>query len=436
MLTLLNKNNVNHIKRCCNYIDNKYVIHYISINLKILFVSVYLPPFKKKDEKADNLRIRLINKIYRDLSTLINFSKFINYLLLIYGFFNAWIKELIGDALDNYNGITKFMPFINDHNLVIRNPRNIKTCITPNGASIVDYIITDNHNDWETLYNLKIKISNIKFYCKNKKFSNHKPLIINISVNSEKLKNIKYKDKSLKKNNFTINVPKYKCKITKDTVLLHNARKYLIKQIKENNVFNNLLKIDLSNVNVKDIRYSLKKQYINQLYNEFNFMVNKSLIYNDCIIQIRNNKIVNNDSLINHEMNQLLDEYEKEIEQNGNQEKIDDIELRLKNHSEKLIQLKHEHFINTAHHYNKNNLEKQLFKHFDDNYSNDAIIKYKGKYLFSDLDVIQNSMDCVNDLIGKSKTLRSIKNENFVLNQIINKTYCTDHVPFNKFLIF
>ena len=61
--------------------------------------------------------INKINQIHRDLSTLINFFKFINYRIIIYGDFNARIGNEISDILQNgkfacnINGYEKIIPF-------------------------------------------------------------------------------------------------------------------------------------------------------------------------------------------------------------------------------------------------------------------------------------------------------------------------------------
>ena len=91
-------------------------------------------PFKNSDIDNDTLRIKKIDKIYRDLRTLITFAKFINYRILIIGDFNARIKNETGDKDNNINGIEKFLPFLESNNLKIRNPFGIKTCKTHNGS--------------------------------------------------------------------------------------------------------------------------------------------------------------------------------------------------------------------------------------------------------------------------------------------------------------
>ena len=68
MLTLINKEDIDHIKQCCNYINNKYIMHHITTKYKLMIVSVYVPPFERKDITENTLRIQKIDEIYRDLS--------------------------------------------------------------------------------------------------------------------------------------------------------------------------------------------------------------------------------------------------------------------------------------------------------------------------------------------------------------------------------
>ncbi len=131
--------------------------------------------------------MKIIDDIYNDLDTIITFAKLINYRFLLYGDLNARIGLLIGDHSTNPNGIDKFLPFINRHNLRIINQHGVYTCIDDKGKSIVDYLITDTHPFWDTIYKINLQCLNIKFKCKEKKWSDHKPLLIQLTSDLNKL---------------------------------------------------------------------------------------------------------------------------------------------------------------------------------------------------------------------------------------------------------
>ena len=66
----------------------------------------------------------------------------------------------------------------------------------------------------------------------------------------------------------------------------------------------------------------------------------------------------------------LIDKYENALNHNdkNNIKEINKIEKQIQKISNDILIRKQERFIKTAHHYNDNNLEKQLFNHFDSNY--------------------------------------------------------------------
>ena len=79
MLTLINKNNTNFIKKCCEYINNKCIMHHVISKYKLITISVHKPPFKKIDITNDALRIKKICKMHRYIKTLLDFAKFIDW---------------------------------------------------------------------------------------------------------------------------------------------------------------------------------------------------------------------------------------------------------------------------------------------------------------------------------------------------------------------
>ena len=140
--------------------------------------------------------------------------QFINYRMFISGDFNSRIKELIGDKAYYISGLERFIPFLEQNNLIIRNPKNTITCKNNKGTSIVDYVLTDNNDEWSTIYNIDIIINGTKFKCNENKTSHHKSLIIKLKINCNKIKPKRYNDK-IHKSLFR-KTPKYKYQITRD----------------------------------------------------------------------------------------------------------------------------------------------------------------------------------------------------------------------------
>ena len=195
MLSIIKKSDCNRIKNYYESMDNKYIIKHIMNKFKIIIISVYMPPYESENQYyTDPNRMEIIDNIYKDLSTLINFAKMINHRIILFGDFNARIGAMIHDHNTNIMGLNKFLPFINQHDLKIINlidNKGIATCLKQDGSSIVDYVITDNHEFWDNeIYQIKLIINDIKFRCKKDRFSDHKPLLIKLKINTNKLSKI------------------------------------------------------------------------------------------------------------------------------------------------------------------------------------------------------------------------------------------------------
>ena len=87
-----------------------------------------------------------------------------------------------------------------------------------------------------------------------------------------------------------------------------------------------------------------------------------------------------------------------------------------------------------CHHYDNNNMEKKLFNHLGDNTNNTAIIKYKDKTLFSDSEIVENSVNFYSDLYGNRKSLNCYPDENIQkrIDEIIDNSYNDDEKQENQ----
>ena len=159
----------------------------------------------------------------------------------------------------------------------------------------------------------------------------------------------------------------------------------------------------------------------------FMYNINKSLIYNNCFTT---KKIFKNDfesKLIDNDIAELIKKYQSSLKILNNQDNINKIEEEIKTKSNIILQKQQQNFIDKAHHYDNNNLEKQLFSHLNSNDNKDAVIKYKDKTLFSDTDIIKHSINFYNDLYGDRKPLNNnMDNIEQNINQIIDESYDDD----------
>ena len=115
-----------------------------------------------------------------------------------------------------------------------------------------------------------------------------------------------------------------------------------------------------------------------------------------------------------------MDNYDEE---NNNNNKCTKLEQKIQELSDEILKEKQLKFIKTAHHYNNNNLEKQLFNHFNDDINDECIIKYKDEILMSDNEIISKSMEYYKELYGSEKPLNCIKNDKLLINKIIENSY-------------
>ena len=99
--------------------------------------------------------------------------------------------------------------------------------------------------------------------------------------------------------------------------------------------------------------------------------------------------------------------------------------------SDSIIRSKHEKFIETAHHFNDNNLEKQLFNHFEVKHDEEAVVHHKDKSLISDIDIISHSMLYFNELMENLKPLNLITNDKKCVDALIGKS-CSDDINYKN----
>ena len=186
-------------------------------------------------------------------------AKLLNYRLIITCDFNGRIKEISGDKINNNMSKNKFLPFINMNNLKILNivkHKGAPTCIKDEGNSIVDYVLTDIHSDWQNIYKINMKISKLQFKDKACKTSDHRPILINIIIDTKKLLTNKTINSS---NNYRINYPNYSIFLTKNDEILSKSMRILEQNLKEDKSFNNLLNLNVPLKHIKYIDIKLKK---------------------------------------------------------------------------------------------------------------------------------------------------------------------------------
>ena len=263
--------------------------------------------------------------------------------------------------------------------------------------------------------------------------SHHKSLLIKIKINIKLLDLKKCNDNNLINKNYMIKKPEFYQKITQNEDQLCNARNCMINKINKNKYFKKLLELEFNHRKIKNIRYSLRKLYINKLYNQFNHILNESLIFNNCIITKKNKNYSSKNCFNNDDIQILIKKYEDLLHtKKDDNDQLIQIEQKLQNLSNDAIERKHQRFIDTAHHYNNNNLEKKLLNHFNDDNDNEAVINYNNKELFSDVDIVYNSMDYIHNLIGKKKSLNLVNDDEKLREDIINLSYYDDHKQESK----
>ena len=117
MVSLTANTDCNNVHGFYTTIDNKYIMKTLNARLNLVQLFVYVPPVKTLNEyRTKPRKMRVIDKIFQDLDTLVTFSKAMGHRIIIIGDFNARIGDLSGDHDDNTLGKLFFLPFIRHHN--------------------------------------------------------------------------------------------------------------------------------------------------------------------------------------------------------------------------------------------------------------------------------------------------------------------------------
>ena len=425
LIALLHKLYEMYINDFCANINNNYIIKYYIKTLRIVLIFVYIPPYANNNDYNKNpYKMNTIDNIYRDLSTIINLCKSLNIRFIIFGDFNARIGDEINDHNVNPMGIDKFKPFCNMFNLKILNKQKhsgIPTYKSNNKKSIIDYILIEDHHDWNQIYKITMNIYNNTFG------SDHKPIDINIEV----INDIKYEPK------YILFKPFYKLQLTDNEQLLSETFKILQNKLQKDNYFKNIISKNYNQNKYKLLDDEQRLRIIDTIYNYFIYNINETLIQNNCY----KTKIINNEKYNMNQtdniLNNLLTDYEKTLNINVNNKseeslkinKISVLESKIEIRSDYLFKLQQKQFIEKINNYEKNELEKQLFIHlsnFYNNNSDDAIITYKNNKLISDIDIITNAQNYYSELYGTIPQLPDYQNIDQIINDIINESYSDD----------
>ena len=413
-------------------IDNKYIMKTINNQLRVVFAGVYVPPWVEGQRR----RSLIIDRIFCDLSTLVDAARCIGYRIVIFGDFNARIGFVVGDHAVN-DLEYQFLSFIQSNNLRIINKKNHfgkLTCFKNGGGSIIDYVLTDEDPSWNEIYSISMDIPKIRFRCDRGIYSDHQPLLIHLRVDMDRLHRIKSGMPKQAPSSHKVHYPHYRLKITSDPEALSRAAAAFEADLRSDRSFQR----ELRNLNhfqgTARTSKRARRSRINHLYNTFIHKLHRALIDNGCFERVRCGQSVERDHLLDDPLQELLSKYEAVLNLKGSQYRTQRAHVlwaEIQRRRERVIQREQEAFIERACRYNDDEMESELQRHLKDTFTSGAVIKYHDKLLFDDADIVRYAMDHFYELIGRRRPLHGDRHAVERLQDILSRSFSRDSSPQN-----
>ena len=295
-------------------ITNKYLFKTINNKLRLITVGVYVPPFSSRNIAAVHpRRVEVVDSIFRDLDVLVDAARTLNYRIVILGDFNSRDPPVTGDH-DNNLMRHRFNAFIESNGLCIinlRRHRGVATCTKNGGGSIVDYVVTDDHPSWGRTHSISMDIPNVPFIGKSGVDSDHWPLIVELTVDTDALRRMAPRARSVGVSPYKIHYPQYRLQIKRDPAALRRAAVLFRNKALRSKHFQNLLQKLNHFKSARSVSKKARRRHVNELYELFNYYLNDALIQCQCFKRTRCRPQSQHNELWDDEMQSLIGEWEE-----------------------------------------------------------------------------------------------------------------------------
>eukprot|EP01083_Nonionella_stella_P260694 888524_1 len=118
-MTIISDNILNDIKVFMRTVHNPYIMKYLSLDLKLVIIFLYIPTLNSTDYYKNPIRENIVKEIYKQWDIILTTAKALSLKTASLGDLNGRMPSKTNDHDDNYNGIQLLEPFIELHNLKI-----------------------------------------------------------------------------------------------------------------------------------------------------------------------------------------------------------------------------------------------------------------------------------------------------------------------------